>query len=179
MKLRSLIINLTLIFILSSCLTYEKAILNLNQELNSRYNSVFYEKAINAMNIDVNQVDTLYVLERFHDLMWHYDRGVVWTSNGFIKYFDLKTPKKYKNGSPYRKYTGINIIDNDTTSYFDLEIQLLSNWKIKKIHEIDMKRQIITDGSLIAVRLIRKKNQFKGEYVSFSDLREYPNSIKY
>jgi hypothetical protein len=177
--MRNFVIGLPILLILSSCITSEKVINNLHIELNNRFNTVFFDKAINAMDINLNKVDTLFVLERYHDLIWNYDRGVVWTSNGFVEYFTLSTPKKYKYGIPYRECNGINILKGDSVSDFNLEMELLSKWDIEKIREIDFNRAIITDGTIIAVRIIRNKRRYLGEYVFFGDLRDYPTSLKY
>ena len=161
------------LILLNSCMSSRSVIDNLKQDLNSPYSTSFFDKVIDASEINLAEVDTLFILEHYTDINGFYDQGIIWTNKGFNKCYKLKTSRKSKLGSPYRFYEGIEFIDNNNCEKFNMEKELISTWQIEKIKELDTKRQLITDGTFTLIRIVKKGKSYKGLYIQFNDLRDY------
>jgi len=170
---KNLLIIAVLTILFHSCTSYKSVISKISLETNSKYSSSFFDKALEAANIDFSSVDTIYVLEHFYDIIWNYDQGVIWTNKGDYYNFKLNTSRSQKKGSPYRYYTGIEIVSNHKESKFEKEKSLIEQWSVEEIKKLDQERQKLDDGSFIAVRIVRKKKSFSGEFLNFNDLRDY------
>ena len=167
------IIPILIVFLISSCSTYNSVVTQISGDLNSRFASTFFDKALAASQIDMTQVDTVYVLEHYYDITGIYDSGMIWTNKGDMQCFKLITPSTSEPGREFRSFGRIEIIETENFEKFDFEKKLINTWNIDEIRRLDKERQEMSDGTFNLVRIIRIGCKYEGSHIQFNDLRDF------